>query len=66
LAIFFGAVLVIGAYEHFISSGPDNFFEMVAGAWTRSFRASAALLILVEALGCWMGVRMASLDPKAS
>jgi hypothetical protein len=66
LAIFFGAVLVIGAYEHFISSGPDNFFEMAAGAWTRSFRASAVLLILVEALGCWMGVRMASLGPKAS
>jgi hypothetical protein len=26
----------------------------------------AVLLILVEALGCWTGVRVASLDPKAS
>jgi hypothetical protein len=60
LAIFFGAVAVIGGYEHFVRPGPDNFLEMAAGAWTASFRVSAVLLVIVDILGCWIGVRMAA------
>jgi len=49
-----GTGLVLGGYEHFI--GPDNMFRMAAGPWTVPFRMSAVLLLILEGLGCWIGI----------
>ena len=50
--------LVIGGYSHFLSAGTDNVFRMSAGPLTLSFQVSAVLLAVLEALGCWIGLRM--------
>lgn len=50
--------LVIGSYAHFLSSGTDNIFHMPSGDLTRSFQISAVLLAFLEALGCWVGIRI--------
>ena len=48
---------VIGAYSHFLSPGTDNVFRIAAGELTLPYQASAVLLLLIEALGLWVGVR---------
>lgn len=50
--------LIIGGYSHFLTSGSDNVFRMPGGGLTLSFQVSAVLLAILEALGCWLGVRM--------
>jgi hypothetical protein len=50
--------LVIGTYVHFLSPGSDNIFHMPAGDLRLPFQASAVLLALLEALGCWTGLRI--------
>ena len=50
--------LVIGTYAHFLSHGTDNILRMSSGDLTLSFQISAVLLVLLEALGCWVGVRI--------
>ncbi len=52
-----GIGLLIGTYEHFLSSSPDNVFRMAPGEWTLQFRITAVLLMIVEGLGCWIGVK---------
>ena len=49
--------LVIGFSAHFLSSGADNVFRMAPGEWRLSFQISAVLLVCLEALGCWIGLR---------
>lgn len=49
--------LVIGAYEHFASFGPNSVFGIPASERAPSFRATAVLLIILELLGCWIGAR---------
>ena len=53
-----GVALFIGTYTHFLSAGSDNVLRMPATGLTLAFQASAALLTVLEALGCWVGVRM--------
>jgi hypothetical protein len=53
-----GIALVIGAYAHFLSAGADNILRMPAGELTLPFQVSAFLLVVFEALGCGIGVRM--------
>jgi len=53
-----GTGLIIGGYSHFLTSGADNVFRMPGGGLTLSFQVSAVLLAILEALGCWLGVRM--------
>ena len=48
---------VIGVYSHFLSPGTDNVFRIAAGELTLPYQVSAVLLLLVEALGLWVGVR---------
>ena len=48
---------LIGTYSHFLSSGTDNVLRMAAGELTLPFQMSAVLLVLLEALGFWVGVR---------
>ena len=50
--------LVIGTYAHFLSPGTDNILRIPAGYLTLSFQISAVLLVLLEALGCWVGIRI--------
>jgi hypothetical protein len=50
--------LVIGTYAHFLSPGTDNILHMPSGDLTLSFQISAVLLVLLEALGCWVGIRI--------
>lgn len=63
-AAFFGAVLAIGLYEHFLRAGPDNVVTMAPGAWTTPYRWSATLLVIVDALGCLFGLYAAACDRR--
>jgi hypothetical protein len=56
LLVPFGLALTAGVITHFFSPGPDNVFRIPAGPWTWSFRISAVLLIVLEAIGCWLAV----------
>jgi hypothetical protein len=51
-------VLVIGTYAHFLSPGADNVLHMPPGDLRLPFQISAVLLVLLEALGCWVGIRI--------
>ena len=53
-----GIALVIGGYTHFLSAGSDNVFRMAPSALRLPFQVSAVLLALLEALGCWIGLRI--------
>lgn len=55
-------MLVLGAYEHFLSFGPNSVFDIPDSEWAWSFRVSAILLVILELLGCWIGVRSWSLQ----
>jgi hypothetical protein len=50
-------LFAIGAYEHFVSFGPNSVFGIPASEWASSFRVTAVLLIILELLGCWIGAR---------
>jgi hypothetical protein len=58
--------LVIGAYAHFLSPGSDNILHMPPGNLRLPFQASAVLLLILEVLGCWIGVRMFASMPRRS
>lgn len=53
-----GVALIIGAYTHFVSNGTDNVLRMPPGDWRLQFQVSAMFLVLLEALGCWLAVKM--------
>ena len=53
-----GLALVIGTYAHFLSPGADNILRMPPGDLRLTFQISAMLLELLEALGCWVGIRI--------
>lgn len=57
-----GVALLIGGYSHFLSSGSDsdNVLRMPPHGLTLEMQISAALLAALEALGCWLGVKMLS------
>jgi hypothetical protein len=50
--------LLIGGYSHFFGSAADNVLRMQPGAMTLAFRSSAVLLLVLEALGCWVAGQM--------
>ena len=56
----FGVALAIGGYTHFLSTSTDNVFRMPSQPWRVPFQVSAVLLALLEALSCWVAVRMLS------
>src|SRR5215217_3737541 len=47
---------VFGLAYHFVVPGPDNVFAWHPGAWRAPFQVSAALLLLVDGIGCLIGV----------
>jgi hypothetical protein len=50
--------LVAGVNAHFLSLGTDNVFRMPPGDLRLQFQISAVLLVLLEALGCYAGLRV--------
>jgi hypothetical protein len=58
LLLFLAVPLAIGGYSHFLSPGSDNVFRMADGELTSAFRISAVLLLVLEFLGCWLGIRI--------
>jgi hypothetical protein len=58
-----GVALVAGVYAHFLSLGADNVLRMPPGELRLSFQVSAALLVVLEGLGCWVGLRMLANAP---
>jgi len=58
LLLFLVVPLAIGGYSHFLSPGSDNVFRMADGELTFAFRISAVLLLVLEFLGCWLGIRI--------
>jgi uncharacterized membrane protein len=58
LLIFCMIPLVIGGYEHFVKSSPDNVFQMAPGEFTLPFQVSAVLLVIFEILVCWASIRI--------
>ncbi|MGB7923390.1 MAG: hypothetical protein WCF57_09115 [Pyrinomonadaceae bacterium] len=50
--------LVFGVYNHFVASSPDHVAHVAAassGGWVAVFQVTAALLAVVEAVGCVVG-----------
>lgn len=62
----FGVALAIGGHTHFLSSGSDNIFRMPQRPWRVPFQVSTVLLALLEALSCWVAVRMLSASPSVN
>jgi hypothetical protein len=56
--IFFAIPLVIGGYEHFVKSGPDNVSQMARGEFGLPFQVSAVVLVIFEILVCWASIRI--------
>jgi len=57
LLVSLGVGLLIGTYEHFLSPSPDNVFRLAQGGGALQFRITAVLLMILEGLGCWIGVK---------
>ncbi|BBL79720.1 hypothetical protein RxyAA322_15740 [Rubrobacter xylanophilus] len=55
LAVSMAGSLVFGVANHFLIPGPDNALALEPGAWQTAFRASAALLVPLDALGLAVG-----------
>jgi hypothetical protein len=58
LCVFLVVALGSGIYEHFLAPGLNNIFRVPPSDWTAAFRASVFLLVVVEILGCWFGIRL--------
>ena len=56
LTISMFAALVFGAYFHFIADSGDNLRFLPHLEYSQMFIATAILLLLFEALGCWAGI----------
>ena len=48
--------LVFGAYHHFVLISNDHVRYAPQGTWLSVFRATAVLLAILEAGGCWFGI----------
>jgi hypothetical protein len=59
LAAAMAGALVFGVYKHFIAAGADNAFTLARSAAALQFQITAVLLAILEAIGCWAGIRVA-------
>lgn len=53
-----GLALIVGTYTHFVNDGADNVFRMPPGNLRLQFQISAVLLTVLEAVACWLALRM--------
>jgi hypothetical protein len=51
------AGFIIGITAHFLRPGTDNVLHMPPGELTLPFQISAVALVILEALGCWVGIK---------
>ena len=54
--IFFMAALSADLYEHFLHASGNNVFMAASGRWTMWFDISVVVLLVLEILGCSMGI----------
>lgn len=57
LLVLLSTALGVGVYEHFLGPGPNTIFRVPPTNWTAAFRASVLVLLALEILGCWLGLR---------
>jgi hypothetical protein len=50
-----GGALIFGLVNHFVLESPDHVSQVADGPWRLPFQASAALLLVLEAVGVWIG-----------
>lgn len=48
--------LLFGIYNHFIVISPDHVSQVSFEGWGMLFQVTAILIVIVDALGCWMSV----------
>ena len=48
--------LLFAGYHHFVAWGPDHILGAPPGAWHWVFQATAVLLLVLEAFGCWLSI----------
>ena len=51
----FGSLL-FGVYHHFLAASPDHIHSQPAGGWGTTFVLTAYLLLIMEAVGAYVGV----------
>jgi len=54
--IFFLAALGADLYEHFLNASANNVFMLAHGDWTAPFDVSVIILLVLEILGCLLGI----------
>ena len=59
LAASMAGACIFGVYKHFIGAGADNALTMAHSASSLQFQVTAVLLAIIEAAGCWAGIRVA-------
>ncbi len=58
LVVSMAGSFLFGVYKHFVAAGLDNVASHPFRGWGLTFQATAVLLGLTEALGCWAGVQV--------
>lgn len=56
LLVSMAGAFVFGVYYHFIDPSPDNVAMIPSGDWKLPFQITAVLLVVLEALACWLGM----------
>lgn len=54
--LFFLAAMSADLYEHFLNHAPNNVLMVAPGSWTPWFDASVFALLVLEILGCLLGI----------
>jgi hypothetical protein len=60
------ASFVFGLYHHFLAAGPDHIHSQPNGAWGLTFVATSYALLILEALGTYIGVHFLRLPTEKS
>lgn len=58
-----GAIL-FGIYNHLISMSPDHVSQVSFTSWGLLFQITAILTLIVDGLGCWIGLWALKSTPK--
>ncbi len=56
--LFFLAAMGADLYEHFLHASGNNVFMVPSAAWTIPFDVSVIILLALEILGCFLGMRL--------
>jgi len=52
------ASLIFGGVHHFILHSSDHILAAPHGAWLPVFQATAVVMLMLEAFGCWLSLRL--------